>query len=92
MPYSPSTRTDPAASEAADRQALNEQRYKRYIEHLAGFAPGESDLPDEEIMRRRAQAQESSAAESGSRGSHPWRPCPGPHSSPYWPGSWPLRA
>jgi len=38
----------------ADRQALNELRYKRYLEHLAGFEPGESDLSDEEILARRA--------------------------------------
>ncbi|WP_243357856.1 hypothetical protein [Fundidesulfovibrio terrae] len=42
------------SSDRADQQALNELRYKRYLEHLAGFEPGESDLSDEEILSRRA--------------------------------------
>lgn len=57
MPYP--TQAGPAGSAAmgaADQQAANELRYKRYIEHLAGFAPGESDLPDEETLRRHAMA------------------------------------
>lgn len=60
MPYTTPTSTSPdesAAMGAGDRQAANELRYKRYIEHLAGFAPGELDLSDEEILRRRALAQ-----------------------------------
>jgi len=55
-----------AATGAAGQQAANELRYKRYLEHLAGFAPGESDLSDEEILRRRAlAAQAQNASSSG---------------------------
>ncbi|WP_243358364.1 hypothetical protein [Fundidesulfovibrio terrae] len=54
-----------AAAGAVDQQAANELRYKRYLEHLAGFAPGESDLPDEEILRRRAMAQGTPQPQAG---------------------------
>ncbi|MFP5240536.1 MAG: hypothetical protein ACLGQW_11955, partial [Acidobacteriota bacterium] len=35
---------------------------------LAGFAPGESELPDEEILRRRAARQEAQPFQGGFTG------------------------
>ncbi|WP_243368429.1 hypothetical protein [Fundidesulfovibrio soli] len=58
MPYP--TMSGPAGQQSsADGQARNELAYRRYLEQLAGFAPGESELPDEEILRRRALAQDA---------------------------------
>ncbi|WP_243311931.1 hypothetical protein [Fundidesulfovibrio agrisoli] len=58
MPYP--TMSGPAGQQSsADGQARNELAYRRYLEQLAGFAPGESELPDEEIQRRRALAQDA---------------------------------
>jgi hypothetical protein len=65
MPYPTTAGPVGSAAGAADPQALNELRYKRYLEHLSGFAPGESDLPDEEVLRRRAMAQGSPQPQPG---------------------------
>ena len=59
MPYPTQAGTaDPTAMGAMDEQARKRLVYERYLDHIAGFAPGESELSDEEIMRRRQlQAQ-----------------------------------
>jgi len=59
MPYSTQAGTaDPTAMGAMDEQARKRLVYERYLDHISGFAPGESELSDEEIMRRRQlQAQ-----------------------------------
>ncbi|MFP5220983.1 MAG: hypothetical protein ACLGSA_01700 [Acidobacteriota bacterium] len=53
MPYPTQAGTaDPTAMGAMDEQARKRLVYERYLDHISGFAPGESELSDEEIMRR----------------------------------------
>lgn len=81
MPYpTQSGPADPTAMGAMDEQARKRLVYERYLDHISGFAPGESELSDEEIMRRRQlQAQGQPQGYPRNQG--------GTHSPGYAPGA-----
>ncbi|WP_027191912.1 hypothetical protein [Fundidesulfovibrio putealis] len=89
MPYPTQAGTaDPTAMGAMDEQARKRLVYERYLDHIAGFAPGESELSDEEIMRRRQlQAQGQPQGYPRNQGG-----MPSPGYAPGAPGRQPMQA
>ncbi|MFP5220981.1 MAG: hypothetical protein ACLGSA_01690 [Acidobacteriota bacterium] len=89
MPYPTQAGTaDPTAMGAMDEQARKRLVYERYLDHISGFAPGESELSDEEIMRRRQlQSQGQPQDYPRNQGS-----MPSPGYAPGAPGRQPMQA